>query len=72
MDHQSTVKTKKIGSLENFRPYSSTNVHMKHFTISPAATYRNVPGKRPWVLKRNSRFWPEIPYVCIEAATVAP
>ena len=40
--------------------------------------YCSVPGKRPWVLKYNSRFGPawaltgsKIPYVCIEGATVA-
>ena len=39
--------------------------------------YTVVSRVSPWALKHNSRFWPglpgiKIPYVCIEAATVAP
>ena len=41
--------------------------------------YRSVLGKRPWVLKHNSLFWPTqaltrdiFSYVCIEAATLTP
>ena len=27
-------------------------------TATPTFYYHSVPGKRPWALKRNSRFWP--------------
>ena len=43
--------------------------------------YCSIPGKHPWALKHNLRFWPtwaltrdiySFYYVCIEAATLTP
>ena len=70
----------KTGPLENFLLYSMCLGFFIPYTTKISldkrfakGSYHSVPGKRPWALKHNSRFWPtwcQDINCCVEAATL--